>query len=224
MIKMNEEELINYFQEKINNGRHKIFTDISDIDYKTIDAINCITDLQDKYKQLQNNWNELKKWLEENKYAMSCKVLVAEEILNKMQELEQGKMSEKELNEQYIRNKIGGICQDCMWLDKIVPIIREMLSEAYIDGLEQSRFDKKMLEIENDKLKEQVQDLKADYGTIAQIERDLYKEVIEGVRECIKKHIRPEYRNGRDNEFYLELNQKELNELLQILDKVKDVK
>lgn len=77
---------------------------------------------------------------------------------------------------------------------------------------------------ENQELKEQVQDLKADYGTIAQIERDLYKEVIEEVKQCIKKHIRPEYRNGRDNEFYLELNQKELKELLQILDKVKENK
>ena len=44
-------------------------------------------DLQTREQKSQNNWNELKKWLEENKYAMSCKVLVAEEILNKMQEL-----------------------------------------------------------------------------------------------------------------------------------------
>ena len=69
-------------------------------------------------------------------------------------------MSEEELNEQYIRNKIGGICQDCMWLDKTIPMIREMLSKAYIDGLEQSRFDKKMLEIENKRLKEENQMLK----------------------------------------------------------------
>lgn len=48
-------------------------------------------DLVEYVMKLENNWNELKKWLEENKYAMSCKVLVAEEILNKMQELEQGK-------------------------------------------------------------------------------------------------------------------------------------
>ena len=44
--------------------------------------------VEERNVKLQNNWNELKKWLEENKYAMSCKVLVAEEILNKMQELE----------------------------------------------------------------------------------------------------------------------------------------
>ena len=52
-----------------------------------------------------------------------------------------------------------------------------------------------------------------------QQENKQLKEVIEEVREYIKAHIEPEYRNGRDNEFYLELNQKELNELLQILDK-----
>ena len=45
------------------------------------------------------------------------------------------------------------------------------------------------LQQENKQLKEQVQDLKADYGTIAQIERDLYKEVIEEVREYIEEWL-----------------------------------
>ena len=63
-------------------------------------------------------------------------------------------MSEEKLNEQYIIDHIQGICQDCIYLDKIVPIIREMLSEAYINGLEQSRFDKQMLELENQEYKE----------------------------------------------------------------------
>lgn len=53
-------------------------------------------------------------------------------------------MSEKELNEQYIKNKIQGICQDCMWFDKTIPIINKMLSEAYISGFEQGKFDLKM--------------------------------------------------------------------------------
>ena len=53
-------------------------------------------------------------------------------------------MSEEQLNEEYIRDNIGGICQDCMYLDKIVPIIRRMLSESYIKGLEQYKFDLKM--------------------------------------------------------------------------------
>ena len=53
-------------------------------------------------------------------------------------------MSEEKLNEEYIRDNIGGICQDCVYLDKIVPIIRRMLSESYIKGLEQYKFDLKM--------------------------------------------------------------------------------
>lgn len=53
-------------------------------------------------------------------------------------------MSEKELNEKYIRNNIEGICQDCMHLDKIVPIINNMLSEEYKNGLHQGWFDKYM--------------------------------------------------------------------------------
>lgn len=47
------------------------------------------------------------------------------------------------------------------------------------------------------------------------------KSTLEEIREYIKHNIRHEYRNGRDNEFYLELNQKKLNGLLQIIDKSK---
>lgn len=53
-------------------------------------------------------------------------------------------MTEQELNEKYIRNKIKGICQDCMYLDKIVPIISGMLSEEYRNGLKQGWFDGQM--------------------------------------------------------------------------------
>lgn len=53
-------------------------------------------------------------------------------------------MTEEQLNEEYIRDNIGVICQDCMYLDEIVPIIRRMLSEAYRNGLEQYKFDLKM--------------------------------------------------------------------------------
>ena len=53
-------------------------------------------------------------------------------------------MSEEELNEQYIKNKIQGICQHCMWFDKTIPIINKMLSEAYISGFKQGKFDLKM--------------------------------------------------------------------------------
>ena len=74
-----------------------------------------------------------------------------------------------------------------------------------------------LLEKENKKLKEQVQDLKADYGTIAQIERDLYKDVIEEVRDRITIKL-GRYINEKD---YV-IDDSTLDELLQILDKVKD--
>ena len=73
------------------------------------------------------------------------------------------------------------------------------------------------LQRENKQLKEQVQDLKADYGTIAQIERDLYKEVIEEVRDRITIKL-GRYINEKD---YV-IDDSALDELLQILDKVKD--
>ena len=37
------------------------------------------------------------------------------------------------------------------------------------------------------------------------------------IKEFVNKKIRHEYRNGNTNEFYLELNQKELKELLSII-------
>lgn len=73
------------------------------------------------------------------------------------------------------------------------------------------------LQQENKQLKEQVQDLKADYGTIAQIERDLYKDVIEEVKNRITIKL-GRYINEKD---YV-IDDVALDELLQILDKVKD--
>lgn len=69
-------------------------------------------------------------------------------------------MSEEQLNEQYIRDNIQGICQDCIYLNKIVPIIRKMLSEAYINGLEQGKFDRRMLELANQKHEEAIDKIK----------------------------------------------------------------
>lgn len=79
-------------------------------------------------------------------------------------------MKEEKLNEKLIRFEIQGICQDCIYLNKIVPIIREMLSEEYKTGLEQARFDKRMLELENDTLRKDLQkskkiiDIILEYG------------------------------------------------------------
>lgn len=71
------------------------------------------------------------------------------------------------------------------------------------------------LQQENKQLKEQVQDLKADYGTIAQIERDLYKEVIEEVREKLKLERKVALSLKHPYTVH------NIDDLLQILDKVK---
>ena len=71
----------------------------------------------------------------------------------------------------------------------------------------------KKLQQENKQLKEQVQDLQADYGTIAQIERDLYKEVIEEVKDRITIKL-GRYINEKD---YV-IDDIALDELLQILE------
>ena len=121
--------------------------------------------------------------------------------------------------------------------DKIGKIKLELLKEEFIKQIKDSytlnlsmvlleEFEN--LQQENKQLKEQVQDLKADYGTIAQIERDLYKEVIEEVRKYTKKEIR-EYKYAID-ETTMDSNTEDIydmvirnfEKLLQILDKAKD--
>ena len=62
---------------------------------------------------------------------------------------------------------------------------------------------------------EENEQLKADYGNLAQVERDLLKEVIKEAREYIKKHIRI------DDEYpaYMEMLITERDELDEILSK-----
>lgn len=75
MIKMNEERIkISVNQEDVQN------------------IINCYEKDLKELNQLQNNWNELKKWLEEDNYKVFEEIWVnTQEVLDKMQELEQGK-------------------------------------------------------------------------------------------------------------------------------------
>lgn len=47
-------------------------------------------------------------------------------------------------------------------------------------------------------------------------------EKLDKIKEYINKNIRHEYRNGNNNEFYLELNQNKLDGLLSIIDKDSD--
>lgn len=70
-------------------------------------------------------------------------------------------MSEDELNKKYIQDCLQGICQDCIYFEKTIPIILEMLKEAYKSGLVQAEIDNTMgvieensaLTQENEKLK-----------------------------------------------------------------------
>ena len=107
--------------------------------------------------------------------------------------------------------------------EKIGKIKLELLKEEFIKQIKDSytlnlsmvlleEFEN--LQQENKQLKEQVQDLKADYGTIAQIERDLYKEIIEEVKEYIEDWLFDAGGNGAS------MTYEDINELLQILDKV----
>lgn len=82
MIKMNEEV--------------KITCDNDVMKYSPDQIYDKFDDLQTREQKLQNNWNELKKWLIQlqkfkgiNQQGFSWGV--AQEVLDKMQELEQGK-------------------------------------------------------------------------------------------------------------------------------------
>ena len=58
-------------------------------------------------------------------------------------------MTEEQLNKEWLRKKLKGFSYSNEFFDKIL----ELLSNQYINGLEQSRFDKRMLEHENQELK-----------------------------------------------------------------------
>ena len=66
-------------------------------------------------------------------------------------------MTEEQLNKEQLRRDLKGVSYSNELLDKIL----ELLSNQYINGLEQSRFDKRMLEFENQELKEQIRKLKS---------------------------------------------------------------
>ena len=99
-------------------------------------------------------------------------------------------MTEEELNESIIKDKIQGICQDCIYLDKIVPIINQMLKEKYIKGLEQGKLDKEMEKKQLITfLKDKIKECKEDYGnyiydeySLEKATYDTYQEVLNFVR------------------------------------------
>lgn len=61
-----------------------------------ISALKEIENLQQENKQLKDNWNELKKWLEENEsFDDYCNETTFTSVLDKMQELEGSDSNEK---------------------------------------------------------------------------------------------------------------------------------
>ena len=54
--------------------------------------LDCVEKQNQEIEKLQNNWKELKKWLEENEsFDDYCNETTFTSVLDKMQELEQGK-------------------------------------------------------------------------------------------------------------------------------------
>ena len=94
---MNEEEFKNYIDNNINSISSKI--SLEEINFLG-NLVNAFNEVCEKYYKLQNNWNELKEYClneqipeeydEYNSY-IEFSNSVYENILNKMQELEQRK-------------------------------------------------------------------------------------------------------------------------------------
>ncbi len=75
MIKMND------FEKDLANVMGK-FMEVN---------LDCVEKQNQEIEQLQNNWNELKKWLEKCEYIPHTYCITCKSVLKKMQELEQGK-------------------------------------------------------------------------------------------------------------------------------------
>lgn len=87
-------DLLEYLQNKIDSGEHKIFYNDLGWDIKTIDCINAINEQQEEIERLNNIINELEKWLVEWREMLDCPDFYEEGIidcindtLTKLQEL-----------------------------------------------------------------------------------------------------------------------------------------
>ena len=87
--------------------------------------------------------------------------------------------------------------------------------EDFINYIHNLDKENKSLQSQLKAKEEENEQLKADYGNLAQVERDLLKEVIKEAREYIKEHIRI------DDEYpaYMEMLITERDELYEILSK-----
>ena len=87
-------------------------------------------------------------------------------------------MTEEQLNKEWLRKKLKGFSYSNELLDKIL----ELLSNQYINGLEQSRFDKRMLEHENRELRKE----KQEWIKLLNMFKNQQKEFIEWLEIRIK--------------------------------------
>ena len=104
-------------------------------------------------------------------------------------------MSEEELNKKWLKDELKEFSYSNEFFDKIL----DLLSKQYINGLEQSRFEKNLLEQENKKLKKQLEDIKNEpltnrIGRIDSIVANIYsrnrtqqKEFIEWLEKEIQR-------------------------------------
>ena len=131
-------------------------------------------------------------------------------------------MKEEKLNEKLIRFEIQGICQDCIYLDKVVPIIRKRLSEACINGLEQSRFDKRMLELENQQLIREIQikDKYLDLIVVIGYDYDGFNEVesLKGLIDELVRFAKMALDNDDKTSIAIDSNDKKMNILGEIIE------
>lgn len=87
-------------------------------------------------------------------------------------------MTEEQLNKEQLRKDLKGFSYSNELLDKIL----ELLSNQYINGLEQSRFDKRMLEYENRELRKE----KQEWINLLDMFKNQQKEFIEWLEIRIK--------------------------------------
>lgn len=90
MVKMNEEEFKDYVGNNIKSISSKI--SLEEINFLS-NLVKAFNEVCEKYDKSQNNWNELKKWLESKGTSTKEEndALCYFYTYKKIQELEQGK-------------------------------------------------------------------------------------------------------------------------------------
>lgn len=79
-------------------------------------------------------------------------------------------MSEREFNRKILKEKLSEFMYSESFLDKIL----DLTSESYIEGLKQGMFDRKMLEAENETLKERINKTNNLINTILNLDYDKF--------------------------------------------------